>query len=150
MSSQLESMFANWHRIHKQTTRVMASAPDDQYGWRPHETAMTLGELMNHLFQAEMGLAEAVVTGVYPHEFPSYSTTAELIAAYDTSHDEAVSRLKGLAPEAWQETIAPFGPQAVMPRLVVLNLALEHEIHHRGQLYTYLRILGCEVPSLFG
>jgi uncharacterized damage-inducible protein DinB len=37
-----------------------------------------------------------------------------------------------------------------MPRQVVLQVLHEHEIHHRGQLYTYLRILGCEVPPLFG
>jgi uncharacterized damage-inducible protein DinB len=150
MSTQIESTIANWNRIHKQTTRVMAIAPNDQYGWRPHETAMTLGELMNHLFQSEMGLADAVVTGVYPKEFPSYSQTAELIEAFDKSHAEGVAKVTALSPEALQEEITPFGPQWQVPRMVVLNLALEHEIHHRGQLYTYLRILGCELPSLFG
>jgi uncharacterized damage-inducible protein DinB len=33
--------------------------------------------------------------------------------------------------------------------MAVLKMTLEHEIHHRGQLYTYLRIAGCEIPPLF-
>ena len=27
---------------------------------------------------------------------------------------------------------------------------IEHEAHHRGQMYTYLGILGVPVPSLYG
>jgi uncharacterized damage-inducible protein DinB len=146
----LEQALTNWERIHKQTVRLMKVTPDDQYDWRPCDSAMTLGELMNHLYQAEMGLAEAAVHGAYPSEFPSYTSTAELLAAYDTSHTAAIEKVRALSPEAWEEMITPFGPQSTMPRLALLTLALEHEIHHRGQLYVYLRMLGCEVPALFG
>ncbi|MES2619820.1 MAG: DinB family protein [Bacteroidota bacterium] len=31
-----------------------------------------------------------------------------------------------------------------------LRLMAEHEIHHRGQLYTNLSLLGEEVPALYG
>ena len=31
-----------------------------------------------------------------------------------------------------------------------LRLMTEHEIHHRGQIYSYLSILGVEVPALYG
>jgi uncharacterized damage-inducible protein DinB len=31
-----------------------------------------------------------------------------------------------------------------------LRLMLEHEIHHRGQIYLYLAILGVPTPSLYG
>ncbi|MBK9705983.1 MAG: hypothetical protein IPO77_02935 [Acidobacteria bacterium] len=37
-----------------------------------------------------------------------------------------------------------------MSRATILQVLQEHEIHHRGQLYVYLRALGCEVPPLFG
>lgn len=146
----LEQSLSNWERIHKQTLRLMKVAPDDQYEWKPTDSAMTLGGLMNHLYQAEMGLADAVVSGAYPSEFPSYTNTAELLAAYSASHAAAIEKVRALPAEAWEETITPFGPQSTMPRLALLTLALEHEIHHRGQLYVYLRMLGCEVPALFG
>jgi len=31
-----------------------------------------------------------------------------------------------------------------------LRLMAEHEIHHRGQIYLYLNLLGIEVPALYG
>jgi uncharacterized damage-inducible protein DinB len=35
-------------------------------------------------------------------------------------------------------------------RWKLLRALTEHEIHHRGQLYVYLGILGVPTPSLFG
>ncbi len=31
-----------------------------------------------------------------------------------------------------------------------LRLLPEHEIHHRGQIYVYLAMLGIETPPIFG
>ena len=54
-----------------------------------------------------------------------------------------------LTPEQLAEDITPFSPESPLTRKALLTLTLEHEIHHRGQLYTYLRIAGCEIPPLF-
>ena len=36
----------NWNRIHKETSRVIRSAPDDKLEWRPKEGMFTLRELL--------------------------------------------------------------------------------------------------------
>lgn len=147
----LESYIKNWNRIHKQTTKLMAIAPDDKYDWKPAESAMTLGSLMNHLMISESGLVEATINGAFPSEHPEPITkTADLIAAFDKSHVDQVAKVSKLTPEQLAEEIAPFGPDRKMSRSYLLHAAHEHEIHHRGQLYVYLRILGCEIPPLFG
>lgn len=147
----MDSLVSNWRRIHKQTTKIMAAAPNDKYDWKPADSAMTMGELMNHLWIAEAGLVAAAKTGIFPKEAPpQINDTAELIAAFDKTHEEAVATAKAFTAEELAEVVAPFGPDKAMPRSVLLNLTLEHEIHHRGQLYTYLRIAGCECPPLFG
>ncbi len=149
--ANMDSFVSNWRRIHKQTTKIMAAAPNDKYDWKPCDSAMTLGELMNHLWIAEAGLVAAAKTGVFPKEAPPKITdTAELIAAYDKTHEEAIAAATALTPEELSEQVAPFGPDKPMSRMTLLHLTHEHEIHHRGQLYTYLRIAGCEVPPLFG
>jgi uncharacterized damage-inducible protein DinB len=128
----------------------MAVAPNDKYDWKPSETAMTLGKLMNHLWIAETGLTFAAIEGSFPKEFPeSITNTQDLIAAFDKSHEEMVAKVSTLTPEFLAEDVAPFGPDRNMPRMYVLNALHEHEIHHRGQLYVYLRMLGCEIPPLF-
>lgn len=147
----LESYIKNWNRIHKQSTAVMNTAPNDQYDWKTCDSAMTLGELMNHLYQAEVGLVEAALTGIFPKEGPAaINNTQELVAAFDKAHEECIAKISALTPEQLDEVVAPFGPDKAMPRRVLLHLLHEHEIHHRGQLYTYLRMLGADVPSLFG
>ncbi|MFN0123368.1 MAG: DinB family protein [Blastocatellia bacterium] len=148
---ELEGYIKNWNRIHKQTVAVMKTAPDDKYDWKTCDSAMPLGELMNHFVVAESGLIEAVMGGSFPKEHPEpINNTADLIAAFDKSHEAAVAKVSALTSEQLQETFAPFGPESSMSRMALLNVTHEHEIHHRGQLYTYLRILGAPVPPLFG
>jgi uncharacterized damage-inducible protein DinB len=150
MAENLNSFLENWRRIHRQTINVIRVAPDEQYDWKTCDSAMTLGGLMNHLWQSEAALAHAVVSGSFPAERPApLNRTAELIAAFDHSHDEAVARILPLTEAQLAETIAPFGPARALTRRQLLNGMLEHEIHHRGQLYTYLRMLGANVPPLF-
>jgi uncharacterized damage-inducible protein DinB len=46
-----------------------------------------------------------------------------------------------------------YGEQVIfeMPRLVVIRTtALNHLIHHRGQLSVYLRLLNVPLPSVYG
>ncbi len=149
MAGHLDSYIRNWKRIHKQTTRVMALAPDEQYDWRPAPTSMTLGELMNHLWLSELGFVEGVLSGEHAERPAPLRNTAELVAAFDQTHAAAAERLATLTPAQLEETVTPFGPEHPMKRRVILNMLHEHEIHHRGQLYVYLRMLGCALPSLY-
>lgn len=151
-ATHLDPFIANWSRVHKQSARLMKSAPNDKYDWKPCESAMPLGELMNHLYIAEALFIESALTGGFAKEnLPAaINNTEELIAAFDKSHEEGVAKVASLTPEQMNDMVAPFGPEKAMPRAFLMNVMLEHEIHHRGQLYTYLRILDCECPALFG
>ncbi len=150
-ATHLDPFIANWSRIHKQSARLMKVAPDDKYDWKPCDSAMPLGELMNHLYIAEALFIESALTGGFDKDkLPAaINNTAELIAAFDKSHEEGVAKVATITPEQMNDMVAPFGPEKAMPRSFLMNVMLEHEIHHRGQLYTYLRILDCEVPALF-
>jgi len=37
-----------------------------------------------------------------------------------------------------------------LPAISYLQIALNHSIHHRGQLSMYLRPMGAKVPSIYG
>src|SRR5262249_27891273 len=150
MSAHLDSYIKTWNRVHDQTKRIMAAAPNDKYDWKPCESAMSLGDLVNHPWISEGRLIEAALTGSFPKEWPSpLKDTASALAAFDKAHEEAVAKVRGLTPEQLAEKVAPFSPERPLTRMAVLKVNLEHEIHHRGQLYTYLRIPGCEIPPLF-
>jgi uncharacterized damage-inducible protein DinB len=130
----------------------MAVAPNDKYDWKPSETSMTLGKLMNHLKNSELAVVEAAINGAFPSTRPEdINDTEALIASFDAQHNELSARIAALSPEQLDEIVAPFGPGKEMPRRAILQVLHEHEIHHRGQLYVYLRcLLGNDIPPLFG
>jgi uncharacterized damage-inducible protein DinB len=72
-----------------------------------------------------------------------------MVEAFNKSHAESAAKVAALTPEQLNEEIAPFGPDKAMSRRAFLHVTNEHEVHHRGQLYTYLRIAGVEVPPLY-
>jgi uncharacterized damage-inducible protein DinB len=45
--------------------------------------------------------------------------------------------------------IVEFGPFK-LPALSYVTFAVNHSIHHRGQLSAYLRPMGAKVPSIYG
>ena len=69
------------------------------------------------------------------------------MAFFDGCHAETLALLRELTPKRLQQKYYPLGG----PGITVWKwLRLEHEIHHRGQLYTYLAMLGVETPPIFG
>jgi uncharacterized damage-inducible protein DinB len=77
----------------------------------------------------------------------------EILDTYDQRHDELTRRLTQLDPSAWERQV-PFlfqGQEVLRAR--GYDLAWEFlfdQIHHRGQLSTYLRPMGSTVPSIYG
>ena len=152
-SSQVSPLIKNWNRVHQQTVRLMVTAPSDKFAWKTCDSAMTLGELMNHLYLSEAGLINAALTGKFATDGgpEAKATTEEVVAAFEKSHEEQVARVAALTPEQLLEEVMPFGEKyGPMTRKSLLSMMAEHEVHHRGQLYVYLRMLGVEVPSLYG
>ena len=37
-----------------------------------------------------------------------------------------------------------------LPAVAFLQVGMNHTIHHRGQLSSYLRCMGAKVPSIYG
>ena len=74
---------------------------------------------------------------------------AAVLAYLDAMHEETVAIIAGLDEEALnQKCTTVAGADITIWKW--LRLMVEHEIHHRGQLYELLGQSGVEVPSLYG
>ena len=72
-----------------------------------------------------------------------------IIAFMERMHQETVAILEGLSDEDLDRKGAtPVGAPITAWKL--LRAMVEHEIHHRGELYVYLALLGVPRPPLFG
>jgi uncharacterized damage-inducible protein DinB len=68
---------------------------------------------------------------------------------FQNCHQESLEILEKLTPAQLQEKcLTP----ASIPITIWkwLRAMIEHEVHHRGQIYVYLSILGVKSPPLFG
>jgi len=146
MSSEVDRFIRNWNRIHKETSRIIRSAPDDKLDWRPRDDMFTLRELISHLPEAELGLVRSALqgqTGQIGFD-PSNKAAAEIADLFDRQHDGLAAEVSQLAENQLGEEVEFHGRQ--VRRAVLLKGMTEHEIHHRGQLFVYYRLTGIE-PS---
>ena len=139
--------------MRERTRRVAACIPDDQIEWTYRPGAFTLGDLVRHIAVAEREIwAETL------HDRPMRYTTHgreladgkdAILALLDRFHAESLDQFRALTPEMLEsKCTTPAG--SAMTRWKWLSLMPEHEIHHRGQIYTMLGVLGVAVPSLYG
>jgi uncharacterized damage-inducible protein DinB len=147
-SPDTERFVRNWNRIHKETSRVIRTAPDDKLEWRPHEGMFTLRELIGHMPQAELVLARSALAGSTQEIRFDFSNRVanEIADMFDSQHDQLLGEVSKLTAEQLTEEVEFHGKR--MRRSVLLWGMTEHEIHHRGQLYTYYRLAGIEAPNL--
>lgn len=139
------------------TKRVLERVPQAHLGWKPHEKAMTLGQLAWHVAFVPGGVAEGAAQPSMQRpmfEHPAVTHVSELLPMLDESVKKARAALGGMSDAAMMATWKMMdGTREVlaMPRVAfVRSIMLNHWYHHRGQLSVYLRQLDVPVPSIYG
>ena len=140
-------------RIHARTRRVIERIPEDRLDWAPAEGWFSFGDLVRHLAGIERFMyAEAARGG--PNRYPGHGREladgrAAVLAYYDRLHAESRAIFAALTPD---ELVARCRTpdDASITTWKWLRAMIEHEAHHRGQLYLMLAIIGVPTPPLFG
>lgn len=141
------------------TRKTIERIPEDKLGWKPHDKSMTLGRLASHLAETQ-GWAKGTIDADefdVGKDFTALDgkSKAEILKAFDAQAAEAKAALKSGVSDAtlMKPWALKMQGQTVfsMPKVAVLRTwVLNHQIHHRGQLSVYLRMLGQPVPSIYG
>lgn len=141
-------------KVRERTERVIAAIPPEQFEWTYAPGRFTLGDLIRHLAAIERYMFVENVSG-RPSTYPGHGR--ELADGYDAvlayfkeRHAESLELLSRLTPEDLARRCQTPGG-ASLPAWKWLRSMVEHEIHHRGQIYIYLGLLGVEeTPRLYG
>ncbi len=140
-------------RVRQRTEAVVACITETSLEWSPGMGSFTPGDLVRHLAGTERWMwAENVMGRVsrYPGHGPELATGLDAVVEYMSSlHAEAVEIFRTLTPGQLQAKCPTVGG-IELRTWKWLRAMVEHEIHHRGQLYTTLRLAGVETPSLYG
>ncbi len=149
----IDSFLSDWSRIRKRTLRVIRSIPEEHLEWSYREGKFTLGDLVRHLAAAGRYLFADIAYG-RPSRYPGHGREladgyGAVVEFFERMDRETVELLRSLDDERLRESCTtPAGIE--LPVWKWLRLMAEHEIHHRGQIYTYLGLLEVVSPPLFG
>ncbi len=143
-----------YEREHATTRKVLQAFPADRADFTPHErsnTALHLGTL----FLAEEHMVSRALRGEPVLGGTSRPLPADwqaVLDGFDALHEEvkqAIASAKETELKPVTFFVAPKTPGEYQPIQFAFFMICD-QIHHRGQLSVYLRMVGGKVPSIYG
>ena len=149
----LDEFLQHLSRVRERTRRVAACIPADQVEWTYKAGAFTLGDLVRHIAVTERFIwAETVHNrrvAYVSHGRELADGRDGVLAFLDQLHEESLEQFRLLTPALLEgKCVTPAGTPLTTWKW--LRMMPEHEIHHRGQLYTMLGMLNVATPPIYG
>jgi len=149
----IQSFLDYYTRIRYRTLRMVQLMPEDRLDWTYREDKFTLGDLARHIALIERDMYVRNLQGLtsqYSGCGPTFAPDkAAILELYADTAEQMRAALEQVGDPTLQEKCETPGGASIT-RWKWLRALLEHEIHHRGQLYMYLTILEVPTPPLFG
>ena len=151
--TDIQSFISHYQNVRARTRRLLLVVPPDRLEWTYQAGRFTIGDQIRHIAAIERFLyvetalgRRSRYNGCGPDIARGHAAT---LAYFDRCHAETLACLQEITPTRLQEKCYPLGGSG-MAVWKWLRLLPEHEIHHRGQLYLYLGMLGIKTPPVFG
>jgi uncharacterized damage-inducible protein DinB len=149
----IEPFLDYYEKIRERTLKVVKCIPPEKIDWTYKEGKFTFGDLIRHLAAIERYMYAENVQ-LKPSRYPGHGK--ELADGYEDvlrfmtrMHEESVEIFRGLSDEdLGRKCITPGGIKITTWKW--LRAMVEHEIHHRGQIYLYLSMLDVPTPPIYG
>lgn len=142
------------------TKKMLERVPWDKKDWKPHEKSMTLGRLATHITETLKWISNIRHIDDFDFmrdlsfEFHTAATKEQLMQAFQENLENALSDLAAMSDEDFNKIwIVRRGEQVMynMPKKVAVRAwGFSHQVHHRGQLSVFLRLLDVPVPGMYG
>jgi len=154
------SMFNDTHelltyldRMHGRTRALIACIQTEDVDWAPAPQWFTFGALVRHMAGMERWMWAETIAGRpsrYPGHGPELARDLDALTTYvDRLHEESRAVFAQLTDEDLKGPVATPGGATLSCWKWVRSM-IEHEAHHRGQLYLMLAMRGVATPPIFG
>ncbi len=134
------------------TAKTIASANPEGLAYKPSDKCMSGADLVWHIASAEVAILSGAACGEFnfSRDRPANTETPAQIAAWYTENaSAALDRCAALNGDDAAKVLDFMGVFQ-QPAVGFVTMAMNHSIHHRGQLSSYLRPMGGKVPSIYG
>jgi uncharacterized damage-inducible protein DinB len=152
-SPSVESFVEYYEKVRGRTRRVVDCIPRERFEWRIAEGKFSFADIVRHLGAIERYMyAEnaRLEPSRYPGHGPELADGYDAVMAFfDRTHHESMEIFSGLTAKDFErKCVTPAGVPITVWKW--LRAMVEHEVHHRGQIYVYLGVLGVATPPIFG
>jgi uncharacterized damage-inducible protein DinB len=142
-----------WSSVRGRTRRLIPLIPSDRLEWAPEPGRWSLGDTVRHLAGIERWMYAETMHGrptAYPGHGRELADGLDAVLAYhDRCHSEAMDLFRTLSPEQWVgRSVTPGNTSITTWKWA--RAMVEHEAHHRGQMYFLLGLLHVQTPPIFG
>ncbi|HXS38097.1 MAG TPA: DinB family protein [Flavipsychrobacter sp.] len=146
------SFMEYYERVRGRTLRLLRIIPPEQIDWAYKEDKYSIADTIRHIAAMERYMfAENVIghrsryNGCGKELADGYD---EVMAFFNEMHKQSMEMFRTLSNEdLTKKCVNPAGQIVIWKWLRAM---IEHEIHHRGQIYVYLGMLGVKTPPIFG
>lgn len=144
---KLSKVFSHWDQIHADTLAVIDKFSEAELTHVAFEGGMTVGHIALHIADAEEGWFRLIATqerDEWPSDFTleNYPTKEAIKALLSLVHSKTMTYLEAQTTNDLEKVfVSPWGTFSLQ---FIIWHAIEHEIHHRGELSLILGILGRE------
>ena len=139
--------------VRERTMRVARCVPPDKLDWSYAAGKFTLGDLLRHIAVTERYLFAENVRGrssrYTTHGRELADSLDKILPFMERLHAESIDIFGKLSDDDLQRKCRNVGGLEITISTYLRSM-IEHEVHHRGQLYICLGILGEPTPSLYG
>jgi uncharacterized damage-inducible protein DinB len=142
-----------YEKVRQRTMKVITCIPREQYDWTCRERKFSFADIIRHLAAIERYMY-AENAQRKPSRYPGHGKELadgpeNVLEFFHRMHHESMEIFGMLSEEDLQQKcITPGGTPIRIWKW--LRAMVEHEIHHRAQIYTYLGMLEIATPPIYG
>ena len=140
-----------WQHEGARTDRAFGFFSNDDLAWCPLAPERSIGELLVHIAHARAvttyWLLAPMGTPPRSHSLESGVQPRAARSLLAIAGQELFRTLCDMPAERFDDPVVPFGERET--RGVMALGMLKHELHHRGELHAYARVLGKRPVSLY-
>ena len=151
----IDGQWDHFRTINGITMRAIQAIPKDKVDTRPVKDMRTPKELVAHIYSAMRNIADGTAKGEITWSEEADKAEASKLKTHDDlvryaneswkAADKSVRSLSDAQIASMVKT--PWGQS--FPGFVCVNILYDEHLHHRGQLYAFLRQMGVEPPFLW-
>ncbi|HKR59085.1 MAG TPA: DinB family protein [Pyrinomonadaceae bacterium] len=142
-----------YEKIRQRTLKIIKCIPPDKIDWSYKEGKFTFADIIRHIASIERYMYAENVQ-LKPSRYPGHGRELadgyeNALAYLDQMHKEAMEIFSRLSDEDLRKRCKTPG-DAEIAVWKWLRAMVEHEIHHRGQIYIYLSLIDISASPIYG